>query len=234
MEDGWIKLHRGLLDKAIWRCSTSEQKVIFITLLCMASHKDNQWIWQGKKFILKPGQFITSLKSLIKKTGCSSQVIRTSLVKFENLEFLTNESTKTGRLITITNWSSYQLPKNPTNKATNKDLTKSQQRSNNYQECKECKNKYSIDFLEFYSAYPLKKSKSKAFESWKKLKPDLTVCLSAIQSQIIEKAFLKAEKKFCPEWKHPSTWLNQQCWEDEVQTNQKKILTGKEALEWDG
>jgi len=21
---------------------------------------------------------------------------------------------------------------------------------------------------------------------------------------------------FCPEWKHPSTWLNQKCWEDEV------------------
>ena len=92
------------------------------------------------------------------------------------------------------------------------------------------KNKYSVDFLEFYNAYPLKKSKAKAFESWKKLKPDLKDCLSAIQSQMIEKAFLKAEKKFCPEWKHPSTWLNQKCWEDEVQTTTKKIIGYPECL----
>ena len=80
------------------------------------------------------------------------------------------------------------------------------------------KNKYSVDFLKFYSAYPLKKSKAKAFQSWKKLKPDLHTCLAALQSQMIEKGFLKAEKKFCPEWKHPATWLNQKCWEDEVQS----------------
>jgi len=88
--------------------------------------------------------------------------------------------------------------------------------------------------LEFYSAYPLKKSKAQAFKSWKKLKPDLGVCLSAIQSQMIEKSFLKAEKKFCPEWKHPSTWLNQQCWEDEIQTNGKTTLQGDDAIYYEG
>jgi len=107
----------------------------------MASHKDNQWIWQGKKFVLKPGQFITSLKSLMKATGCSSQVTRSSLKKFENLEFLTNLSTKTGRLITIVNWDSYQLDKIPTNIPSNKALTKVQQSSNTYQECKNVRSK---------------------------------------------------------------------------------------------
>lgn len=141
MKDGWIKLHRKLLDNVIWKCSTPEQKVILITLLLMASHKDNQWIWKGKKFVCKPGQFITSLKALRKSTGCSSQNIRTSLVKFEKLEFLTNESTKTGRLITIINWDAYQDLNEQANKATNKELTKNQQRANNYQECKNDKNK---------------------------------------------------------------------------------------------
>jgi len=95
-------------------------------------------------------------------------------------------------------------------------------------------NKYSVDFLEFYSAYPLKKSKAKAYKAWKKLKPDLHTCLAALQSQMIEKGFLKAEKKFCPEWKHPSTWLNDKCWEDECVVKTKKILTGDEALYYEG
>lgn len=35
---GWIKLHRELLDKPIWTESTPEQKTILITLLMMANH----------------------------------------------------------------------------------------------------------------------------------------------------------------------------------------------------
>jgi hypothetical protein len=32
MEQGWIKLHRKLLDDPIWLNSTSSQKVVLITL----------------------------------------------------------------------------------------------------------------------------------------------------------------------------------------------------------
>ena len=36
MDQGWIKLHRGLLEKPIWTAATPEQKVLLITLLMMA------------------------------------------------------------------------------------------------------------------------------------------------------------------------------------------------------
>lgn len=100
----------------------------------MASHKENQWIWKGKKFKCKPGQFVTSLQSIANESGCTSMNIRTSLRKFEKLEFLTNQSTKTGRLISIVNWETYQGQKEIANKETNKELTKHQQRANNYQQ----------------------------------------------------------------------------------------------------
>ncbi|MDL0274350.1 hypothetical protein [Clostridioides difficile] len=38
---GWIKLYRELLDKSIWKDIKPERKVILITLLLMASHKEN-------------------------------------------------------------------------------------------------------------------------------------------------------------------------------------------------
>src|SRR5699024_10161182 len=109
------------LNKAIWQCSTPEQKTILITLLLMANHKENEWEWQGKKFIVQPGQFITSSKSIETAAGpgISRQNVRTALGKFEKYGFLTKESTRTGILITITNWEVYQSQEEKvTNKVT--------------------------------------------------------------------------------------------------------------------
>ncbi|MBO4863825.1 MAG: hypothetical protein J5517_05645 [Eubacterium sp.] len=128
--DGWIKLHRGLMEKAIWKCSTDSQKVVLITILLLANHSETQWIWKGQKFTCKRGQFITSLKSLSHQAGVSVQCVRSSLDKFEKLEFLTSEATKTGRLITIVNWDIYQCSDDEANKQNNKEPTKSQQSTN--------------------------------------------------------------------------------------------------------
>lgn len=108
--EGWIKLYRILRKKAIWQCSTSDQKVILITILLMANHKEKEWEWMGKKFICKPGQLITSLPKLAKECGkgITIQKTRTALAKFERYRFLTDESTDTGRLITVVNWGFYQ------------------------------------------------------------------------------------------------------------------------------
>lgn len=132
MAGGYIGLHRCLLDKPIWFNSTPEQKVILITLLLMANHKKSEWEWKGQKFKARPGQFVTSLESIVKKSGngISIQNARSALVRFEKLEFLTNESTKTGRLVTIVNWELYQEYKNEINKDTNREVTKRSQRSN--------------------------------------------------------------------------------------------------------
>jgi len=75
------------------------------------------------------------------------------------------------------------------------------------------------DFELFYSHYPLKKSKGaakKKFESLHKSKqlPDVNVLIKSIQDQIKEKKHLQSQNRFVPEWKHPSTWLNQACWSD--------------------
>lgn len=108
--DGWIKLHRALIDKPIWLLSTPEQKTILITLLLMANHEEKEWEWKGEKYICKPGQIITSIESIRRFAGknISTQNVRAALLRFEKLEFLTNESTMLSRLITICNWNSYQ------------------------------------------------------------------------------------------------------------------------------
>ncbi|RXM72220.1 DNA replication protein DnaD [Clostridium tetani] len=129
---GWISLYRSLLDKPIWQCSTPEQKTIFITILLLANHKEREWEWQGKPYKCKPGQFITSIPSLVERCGkgITTQKVRTALNKFKKYGFLTDESTNNGRLITIVNWELYQGIKNETNIQVNRQATGNQQADN--------------------------------------------------------------------------------------------------------
>lgn len=119
---GWIKLHREIMNKAIWQCGTIEQRVILVTLLLMANHEEKQWEWNGQKFICQPGQFVTSLQAIASKAGVSIQNTRTALERFEKYDFLTSKVTNKNRLITISNWASYQVEE--------EQLTSNQQASN--------------------------------------------------------------------------------------------------------
>jgi hypothetical protein len=129
---GFIYLWRKLLDSVDWKCSTPEQKVILITLLTMANHKENKWEWHGKEFGVKPGQFVTSLASIRKAAGLgiSQQNVRTAIARFKKLKFLTNHSTNRGRLITIINWARYQNKETHANIEANKQLTSTSQAAN--------------------------------------------------------------------------------------------------------
>lgn len=216
---GWVKLHRELLDKPIWLLSTPEQKAILITLLLMANHKDNKWEWNGQQFVCAPGQFITSLEKIAERAGqgVSIQNVRTAIKRFENLEFLTNESTKTGRLITIANWGTYQEYDEPSNKASNKDLTKTSQRANkdlttnkNDKNDKNDKkrNIYPPEFDAFWAAYPRNKEKARAFKCYSaRLKEGYTAefLLQAAQAYAEDCIQQGREERFI---KHPATFLN--------------------------
>jgi DNA replication protein DnaD len=132
--DGWIKLYRKLLESSAWKCTTPEQRCVLVTIMLMANYADNKWLWKGKQFACKKGQFITSLQSLSEKACVSVQSVRSAIYRLKKLEFLTCEPTNTGTLITIVNWDFYQgndeEPNTPPNTPPNKDPTKTQQGPN--------------------------------------------------------------------------------------------------------
>ena len=108
---GWIKLHRSLMNSAVWRDCTPEQNRILITLMCMANYEEKTVLLSGKAIKLHAGQFVTSLGGIVEK--CASDAVtpkkvRTALKLFAQLGFLKVETTTTYTLITITNWTSYQ------------------------------------------------------------------------------------------------------------------------------
>jgi len=89
---------------------------------CEARHSKKEW--KGKPFKCRAGQFITSLDGIRRRCGkgVTSRNIRTSLKRFANLGFLTNESTNQNRLITLCNWETYEHAEYESDKATDKQL----------------------------------------------------------------------------------------------------------------
>ncbi len=184
MQNGWVKLHRELMDKPIWEASTAVQKVILITLLTMANHKEKEWEFNGKKYKAEPGQFVTSLESIRKKSGkdVSIKNVRTALLRFEKYDFLASQSTNRNRLITIVNWEFYQQKDDEvaSEPASNRQATGKQPATNKNVRTKELKDLKDIrpksatteeDFESAHLLFNLIKqnfpnSKKPNFEKW--------------------------------------------------------------------
>ena len=122
--DGFFIIFRELFNDPLWLNGSPTMKLLIIYLMGKANHEPNQWIWGGNKFEIKRGQMVTSLDNLKKGIGkgVTIQNIRTALNNLEKYGFLTNQSTKTGRLITIVNYDELQRIDNKTNKATIKGV----------------------------------------------------------------------------------------------------------------
>ena len=72
-------------------------------------------------------------------------------------------------------------------------------------------------FLIFWECYPLKVKKPKALAAFLKLKPDralLDRMIEAIERWKQSRAWRKENGQYIP---HPTTWLNNRQWEDEIQ-----------------
>lgn len=80
-------------------------------------------------------------------------------------------------------------------------------------------------FEKFWTLYPLKQDKTKAWREFAKLQPnDLLVeqIFNALQAQIQNREEMELIGEWIPNWKYPATWLSRQCWSDELFTLQTK------------
>lgn len=75
-----------------------------------------------------------------------------------------------------------------------------------------------------WKAYPNHTSKGEAKRAFLKYDPDmseLTRWITAVHAESAHKTQLRNAGKFCPEWKHLSTWINQECFDDDHHTTTK-------------
>ncbi len=122
MDNGWLKLHRKIVEKGYYK--KSEYVHLWIHLILKANHEPNEWFYKNKVFKINRGQFITSRKTLMEETGISRNKIENILDCFKNEQQISSENLYTSRLITILNYDDYQ---------TNKQQISSKQAANKQQ-----------------------------------------------------------------------------------------------------
>ncbi len=78
------------------------------------------------------------------------------------------------------------------------------------------KGAYTTDFEDWWTAYPKKRSKDKAFTTWKKQRkrmPPVSELIEITERWVNTEDWLKEDGEFIP---YPATWLNAAGWLDEV------------------
>lgn len=94
-------------------------------------------------------------------------------------------------------------------------------------------------FDRFWSVYPRKVAKGTAKRAWDKtfkgmerteaeaLTNQITL---AIEAQQRYRRHAEEHKEFMPDWKHPATWINGQCWLDEIPSHAELTAKHQEKI----
>ena len=126
MTEGWVKLHRKVVESSLWMYPNAF--LIFMWLLMRASYEKRKFPFNGSDLELLPGELISSHDSIRKGTGkkISIMQIRTALDYLKSTDRITVKSYNKFSVISICNWEEYQGD----NRQDNSPITGKQQASN--------------------------------------------------------------------------------------------------------
>lgn len=134
MSEGWIKIHRSLLDNP--RSRDPEWLAIWLYLLLNATHKPIKKMFAGSVIELKPGQLITGRKVISHNIFVNESKIRRVLDCMKTDQQISQQTSNASSLITILNWNQYQDIGQPNGQPAANERPASGQRTATLQECK--------------------------------------------------------------------------------------------------
>ena len=104
--DGWIKIHRTMLDWEWWDDAVMVKSYLAMLLMCSVKHHR----WRGVP--IQPGQFVTSRSTLAAHLGISQQQVRTVLRRLVETGEITVQPHAQYTIVTVINWDEYQAQGN--------------------------------------------------------------------------------------------------------------------------
>ncbi len=137
--EGWIKLHRKLLENPIV-CKDADHLAVWTYLLLKATHRERDSIFKGERITLKPGQLIAGRKSIASFLKINEIKVQRILKLLENEHQIEQQTSNRNRLITILNWGLYQGNEQQDEQQMNNKRTTDEQQMNTYKNIKNDKN----------------------------------------------------------------------------------------------
>ena len=139
MDDGFIKLHRSILD---WEWFQDDKTFkVFIYLLLNANWEDSRF----RGYDIPKGSLVIGYTSLSKRLGISKQSVRTAISHLKSTGEITHKTTNKFSIVTIVNWEKYQgrveAANNQFNTQANTQLTLNQHSTNTIKEINKLRSK---------------------------------------------------------------------------------------------
>lgn len=225
--EGAILISRALIDSEVF--SSEKLLKIWIWLLIKANFKERTIpirIGQGQSMVtIKRGQVLFGRMSAEDELFIDGSTIYKCIKRLEKLKNIEINSNSHYSIITICNYDHYQDFNNykvaAKEQPKSSQVTAKEQPSNTpNKDNNDNKDKYTNEFLSFWSAYPIKEEKKKAFSLWQKTKnkPAIELILEKIE---LQKKSDKWQKGFIP---MPATYINNARWDDEIKVKKLSVV----------
>ena len=225
MAEGYIKLHRKLLESSVF--DNPNVLKVWIWCLLKATHQPHEQLVGLQNVQLLPGQFIFGRDKHSKELRFSRSSLYRYINVLKSLQMLDIKTNNKFSLVTIVNWELYQSLETKADSKTSIKRTANEQQMDTNKNVKNVKNDIppispkgndvkEDKFLVFWKAYPKKVGKGAAEKSFAKFNPNDTLLKTMVESINQQKQSERWQKENGQYIPNPATWLNQKRWEDEL------------------
>lgn len=105
---GWIKLHRQIVDNEFWFSERFTKAMAWIDLMMLANHKPNTIYIRGNEVKTARGELCYSMVSLAKRWKWNERTVDKFLKSLENRQMIQSKRTAITTITTIINYNQYQ------------------------------------------------------------------------------------------------------------------------------
>ena len=216
--NGWIRLHRQILDCEDWLSEPFTRAQAWVDLLLIANHKKGYVRKRGILIEIERGEVGLSESGLASRWRWSKGKVIRFLSDLKNRQQIGRKTAPKNKqlnsLIYITNYDKYQF--DGTEDSTEDGTENGPKTGPGTKKNKKNKNLNPIrsDFDAFWKTYPKKIGKQaaqRAFETHQKSIPPAEQLLSILERQ---KQTDQWKRGFIP---NPATWINQGRWDDDIE-----------------
>lgn len=161
MAEGWIKLHRKLLD---WEWYDEPNVLrLFVHMLLKSNHTATKY----RGAVVPAGSLVYGHNAASEQLKLSVQQIRTAFNKLKSTGEITSINYAKFSVVALVEWSDHQHEQQANQQADNSDVTGNQQASNSTQECKNERTLSNIEENENDKSKPKrKKNGTRIAETW--------------------------------------------------------------------
>ena len=177
--NGWIKLHRKLLESLIF--DNPRALKVWVWCLLRANHKPAKVMVGHQVVHLEAGEFITGSHKASKELGIPVATLWRYLETLEELKMVERKSENKYTVLKVVNWGVYQGEENgngkqtETKRKTNGNQTETNNNDKKNKEYPEPEKlprngpnlTYPASFEEFWTAYPRSASKKLSYKRWR-------------------------------------------------------------------